>query len=88
MSFFKRFSGNKNNSAQSAKERLQLVLTHDRTDMTPVQLEALKDELLEVISRHIEIDPDAVNIDIAREGRAQRLIADIPLKAKPRRRGR
>ena len=88
MNFFKRFSGSEKNSAQSAKERLQLVLTHDRTDMTPAQLEALKDELLEVISRHIEIDPDAVNIDIAREGRAQRLIADIPLKAKPRRRGR
>ena len=88
MSFFKRFSGGKKKSAQSAKERLQLVLTHDRTDMTPVQLETLKDELIEVISRHIEIDPDAVNIDIAREGRAQRLIADIPLKVKPRRRGR
>ena len=87
MSFFKRISGGKKKSAQSAKERLQLVLTHDRTDMTPAQLETLKDELIEVISRHIEIDPDAVNIDIAREGRAQRLIADIPLKAMARRRG-
>ncbi len=88
MSFFKRISGSKKKSAQSAKERLQLVLTHDRTDMTPAALELLKDELLEVISRHIEIDPDAVNIDIAREGRAQRLIADIPLKVTTRRRGR
>ena len=89
MSFFRRITGGKKKkSAESAKERLQLVLTHDRTDMTPIQLETLKDELIEVISRHIEIDPDAVNIDIAREGRAQRLIADIPLKAKTRRRGR
>ena len=88
MSFFKRMTGSKKKSAQSAKERLQLVLTHDRTDMTPAQLEKLKDELIEVISRHIDIDPDAVNIDIAREGREQRLIADIPLKAGARRRGR
>lgn len=88
MRFFKRISGNNKKSAQSAKERLQLVLTHDRTDMTPAELEMLKDELIEVISRHIEIDPDAVNIDIAREGRAQRLIADIPLKVSARRRGR
>lgn len=87
MSFFNRISGKKK-SAQNAKERLQLVLTHDRTDMTPAALEALKDELIEVISRHIEIDPDAVNIDVAREGREQRLIADIPLKAKTRQRGR
>ena len=84
MNFFKRDK----KSAQSAKERLQLVLTHDRTDMTPAQLSALKDDLIEVISKHIDIDPEAVNIDIAREGRAQRLVADIPLKVTARRRGR
>ena len=84
MSFFKKLTGGKKKSAQSAKERLQLVLTHDRTDITPAQLEELKDELIEVISRHISIDPEAVNIDIAREGREQRLVADIPIKAAPR----
>ena len=46
MSFFKRISGNNKKSAQRAKERLQLVLTHDRTDMTPAELETLKDELI------------------------------------------
>ena len=53
-------------SAQSAKERLQLVLVHDRTDLTAAELEALKDDLLRVISQHIEIDPDAVQIAIER----------------------
>ena len=85
MSFFKRRN---KKSAQNAKERLQLVLTHDRTDMSPTQLSALKDDLIEVISRHIEIDPDAVNIDIARDGRSQRLVADIPLRSTARRRVR
>ena len=85
MKFFKRSD---KKSAQSAKERLQLVLTHDRTDMTPTELDALKDDLIEVISRHIEIDPDAVNIDIARDGRSQRLVADIPLRSAARRRAR
>ncbi len=47
-------------SANSAKERLQLVLIHDRTDLTPAQLELLKDDLIATISRHIEIDPTAV----------------------------
>ena len=75
-------------SANSAKERLQLVLIHDRTDLTPTQLEALKDDLIETISRYIEIDPSAVNINIAHDGRAQRLMADIPLKSATRRRGR
>ena len=68
-------------SAESAKERLQLVLVHDRTDITPAQLEALKDELLKAISRYIDIDPDAVRIGLERDGRSQRLIADIPLRS-------
>lgn len=73
-------------SAQSAKERLQLVLIHDRTDLTPAELESLKDDLITTISRHVDIDPKAVNIDIARDGREQRLVADIPLRSVARRR--
>lgn len=67
-------------SAESARERLRLVLIHDRTDLTPVELEGLKDDLIATISRHVDIDPVAVEIRIAQEGRSQRLIADIPLR--------
>jgi len=75
-------------SAKGAKERLQLVLIHDRTDLTATQLESLKDELIETISRYIDIDPEAVSINIAHDGRAQRLVADIPLKNATRKRTR
>jgi cell division topological specificity factor len=84
-SLFDRITGRKR-SANSAKERLQLVLIHDRTDMTQPELEALRDDILEVISRHIDIDPDAVRIDVEREGREQRLVPDIPLRSVSRRR--
>lgn len=73
-------------SAQNAKERLQLVLIHDRTDLTPAEFDALKDELLAVISRHVDIDPSGVTIDVEHDGRSQRLIADIPLRSVTRRR--
>ena len=73
-------------SAHQAKERMKLVLIHDRTDLTPGMMETLKDELIEVISRYIEIEPGAVHIEMAQEGREQRLIADIPLKSSRRRR--
>ena len=76
MDFFKR-----KRSAASAKERLQLVLVHDRTDLTAEQLESLKDDLLKAISKYIEIDRDAVNIGLERDGRSQRLVADIPLRS-------
>ena len=49
----------------------------------------MKNELLEVISRYVEIDPKAVSIFMDQEGREQRLVADIPLKpAASRRRTR
>jgi cell division topological specificity factor len=79
-------TGQKTKSAGQAKDRLKLVLINDRTDMSSEQLEMLKNELLEVISRHIDIDPSAVNITMAQEGREQRLLADIPLKPVARKR--
>ena len=81
-------TGQKNKSASQAKDRLKLVLINDRTDLSPAELELMKNELLEVISRHIEIDPAAVQITMAQEGREQRLLADIPLKPLVRKRSR
>ena len=77
----------KTKSADSAKERLQLVLIHDRTDLTPAELDSLRDDLIATISRHVSIDAQGVQIDVEHDGRSQRLVADIPLKA-ARRRGR
>jgi cell division topological specificity factor len=71
------------NSAEKAKDRLKLVLIHDRTDITTSSLEEMKDKIIKVISEHISIDPDLVKIQMVHEGREQRLIADIPIK--PRR---
>ncbi|MFN2152506.1 MAG: cell division topological specificity factor MinE [Anaerolineales bacterium] len=85
--FIERLLGKNRKSANQAKERLHLVLIHDRTNLTTSTLEALKDELIEVISRHIDIDPEAVNIEMNQDGRQQRLIADIPIRG-PKRRGK
>lgn len=82
-SFVSRLSG-KSKSADDAKERLQLLLIHDRTHLQPGMMDDLREELIEVISRHMAVDRNAVRIEIVREGRSQRLLADIPLKsAKP-----
>lgn len=84
MGFFDRWFGRKK-SADSAKERLQLVLIHDRTDLTPAELDSLRDDLIATISRHVEIDAKAVQIGVEHDGRSQRLVADIPLKTARRR---
>ena len=79
-SFVDKLSG-KNKSAEEAKDRLQLLLIHDRTNLPPGKMANLREDLIEVISRHMSVDRDAVRIEILHEGRSQRLTADIPLKS-------
>ena len=76
---FNKIFSKEQSSAAQAKDRLRLVLSSDRTDLSAAAMENLKDDLLEVLSRYIQIDPDAMRIDITQEGRQQRLIADIPI---------
>ena len=66
-------------SAENAKDRLKLILIHDRTDMNAELLDAMKEEIIQVISNHVEIDRDRMKFSIIQEGREQRLMADIPL---------
>ena len=82
------FFGKKKKSASAARDRLKLLLIHDRTDLAPGVMDDLRDELIEVISRHIDINPNAVRIEIAHEGRDQRLLAEIPMLTVNKRRGR
>ena len=77
--FINRILGNKQKSASAAKERLKFVLIHDRADITPGQLEKMKNEIVDVISRYVEIDSSLVQINVTQEGREQRLVADIPI---------
>jgi len=86
MNFLQRLRG-ESHSAATAKNRLQFVLVHDRADLPPGKLEALKDDLIEVLSRHVDIDPRTVQISLTRERNQQRLVADILLApARARRR--
>ena len=75
---------NRKKSATKAKDRLKVVLIHDRAELPPGVMESLKAELIQVISRHVDIDRDSVHIEFAQEGRNSRLIADIPLQKSKR----
>lgn len=87
MNFFDRLAGRSNQKSRSvAKERLQLVLVHDRTDVSPQVLEQLKDELIAVISKYVDIDREQVEVLLTQDQRESRLTANIPLLDTPRRR--
>jgi cell division topological specificity factor len=83
--FLEKLFGKEKKSKNTAKERLKLVLIHDRTALTPGQMENLKNELIDVISKYIKIEPNKVKINMTQEGKEHRLIADIPLTPAPRR---
>ena len=83
MGFFKNFS-NKPTPKEVAKDRLKLILIHDRGDIAPEIIEKIKAEILEVISKYIDIQVDDVEIAVNKsdeEGEnTSALIANIPIK--------
>ena len=81
MGFLERLFGRREpSSGRVAKERLRLVLTQDRAGISPALLDTLKDEIIMVISRHIEVDVDSVEVRVTESNRESSLVADIPLK--------
>ena len=86
MELLRKLVGHKQPSSREiARERLKLVLVHDRVKMSPQLLQTLKDELIAVISEHLDIDQAGVQITI---GEGNRLVADIPILPKGTRRTR
>lgn len=83
MDFLKIFSG-KPSSKEVAKDRLKLILIHDRSNVSPELLKMMKSDLLEVISKYVEIDDGSVDVRLTKaediEGSSPALIASIPIK--------
>ena len=80
MSIFDRlFNRNSLKSGNLAKNRLQLVLVHDRSDLSPGKMDQLKDELIQVISKYVEIDQTGIDIALTKDDKQSRLTAQIPL---------
>ncbi|HEY8347249.1 MAG TPA: cell division topological specificity factor MinE [Symbiobacteriaceae bacterium] len=72
--------GRESSSADIAKERLRLVLVHDRTNVSPQFLEALKEELIAVISRYMEIEEESMDVTLQSGEHQVALVANIPIR--------
>jgi cell division topological specificity factor len=74
------FNRNKNSPRQVAKDRLSLVLMHDRADIPAPMMEQLRREILAVVSRYMDIDESQLDVAVEREGNAVALVANIPIR--------
>ncbi|RPF85205.1 MAG: cell division topological specificity factor MinE [Synechococcus sp. TMED20] len=72
--------GRQPSSASTAKERLQLVLAHDRSDLNPELLEQMRKEILEVVARYVEIDVQEGDVSLETEDRVTALVANLPIR--------
>jgi cell division topological specificity factor len=81
MSWLDRLLGKQETSGQMAKQRLQMVLIHDRADLPPGLLELIKDDIIQVIAKHTAIDTDKVVVHLEQNTQENRLVAEIPLLA-------
>lgn len=85
MDFFK-----KKNSGNVAKDRLKLLLVSERADCSPEVMEMIKNDIIQVISKYMEIDTDGLDIQITKNGEngdqeaAPTLYANIPIKGRKR----
>lgn len=86
MSFLQRLIGGERRSASAAKERLRAALVHDRAAISPGRMKDMRDDVIDVISRYVEIDHSGVQLSLTNDRRSQRLVAEIPLAESRRRR--
>lgn len=84
MSVFDLFK--KKSSGDIAKDRLKLLLVSDRANCSPETMELIKNDIIKVIAKYMEIDSDGLDIQITQtesdgdNGNVPALIANIPIK--------
>lgn len=75
----RRFFGEKG-SGKVARQRMQVVLMHDRMDLTPDIMENLKNDILSVLSRYMEIDQKTIHVDLEQGKEYTALVSNVHVK--------
>lgn len=67
-------------SKDEAKNRLRLVLLQDRSLLPPEQFEAMRREIFQVVSKYIDIDLQALEVNVEKSDNSMALVASIPIR--------
>ncbi len=80
MGFWSRLFGFEPRSSKIAKDRLQLVLIHDRLGLSQETINQMQDEIIAVLSRYVDIDRDKMDISLTQKRGQNKLVANIPIQ--------
>lgn len=78
-SFLQKLFGSEKASKELAKDRLKLVLIHDRASLSPAIMDNLRRDLVEVISRYMDFDETALDVQMAEQENMTMLEVNIPV---------
>ena len=67
-------------SASTARDRLQLVLAHDRSDLSPELLDQMRREIFEVVAKYVDIDLEEGDVSLETEDRVTALVTNLPFR--------
>ena len=67
-------------SGDTAKKRLQLILVLDRIGMAPEHLEAMKQDIIQAVSKYVTVDEDTIEVDMKRSDESLVLVSNIQVK--------
>jgi len=82
----KLFGKGQTSSKEIAKERLRLVLVHDRANVSPQLMEVLKEDMIRVISNYMEINEQEMEVNFTKTNSSVALVANIPVNRMKRNR--
>lgn len=79
MNILSRLFGKRTSSKEMAKKRLQDVLIYDRSGIPPELLQVMKNDIITVISKHVWVDREGIQMKLSHQQGLTRLVADIPI---------
>lgn len=74
------WNNNNDSSRNHAKSRLKLIIAHDRASINPDMMEAMREEILTVVARYVEVNREEMEFSLSNDQRMTSLTANLPIR--------